>query len=57
MQKVIKDVTTCPHCGITASGEPSIQSVFGFRNMGDGTIRSQSWCRECRVKSAQRVVA
>ena len=33
----------CPKCG----KEKPI-SDFGFRNMGDGTIRNQSWCKECR---------
>ncbi len=51
MQQMIKNTTACPHCGITASGQPTIQSVFGFRNMGDGTIRVQSWCKACRSKT------
>ena len=33
----------CPHC----DKEKPI-SDFGFRNMGDGTIRNQSWCKDCR---------
>ena len=33
----------CPHCG-----EEKPLSDFGYRNMGDGTIRNQSWCKECR---------
>ena len=33
----------CPHCG----KEKPI-SDFGYRNMGDGQIRNQSWCKECR---------
>ncbi len=36
----------CPHCG----REKPI-SQFGFRNMGGGNIRNQSWCRECRSSS------
>ena len=23
-------------------------SEFGYRKMGDGTIRNQSWCKDCR---------
>jgi hypothetical protein len=23
-------------------------SDFGFRNMGNGKIRNQSWCKDCR---------
>lgn len=33
----------CPHCG----KEKPI-SDFGFRDMGNGTIRNQPWCKECR---------
>ena len=33
----------CPHCG-----QEKPLSEFGFRNMGTGEIRNQSWCRECR---------
>ena len=33
----------CPHFG-----EEKPISNFGYRNMGDGTIRNQSWCEACR---------
>ena len=33
----------CPHCR-----EEKPLSDFGFRNMGNGKIRNQSWCKECR---------
>lgn len=35
----------CPKCG-----EEKPISEFGYRNMGDksGTIRNQSWCKNCR---------
>lgn len=33
----------CPNCC-----EEKPLSDFGYRNMGDGTIRNQSWCKECR---------
>ena len=33
----------CPNCG-----EEKPLSDFGFRNMGDGEIRNQSWCKDCR---------
>lgn len=33
----------CPNCG----KEKPI-SEFGYRNMGDGNIRNQSWCKSCR---------
>ena len=33
----------CPNC---KKRKPL--SDFGFRNMGNGTVRNQSWCKECR---------
>ena len=33
----------CPHCGELKPIED-----FGMRDMGDGTIRNQSWCKDCR---------
>lgn len=33
----------CPNCGIEKP-----LSDFGWRNMGNGNIRNQSWCKECR---------
>lgn len=33
----------CPHCG-----REKPLSEFGFRNMGKGDIRNQSWCKSCR---------
>lgn len=33
----------CPNCG-----ETKPLSDFGYRNMGNGEIRNQSWCKECR---------
>ena len=33
----------CPNC----EKEKPI-SDFGYREMGDGTIRNQSWCKDCR---------
>jgi hypothetical protein len=33
----------CPHCG-----EEKPMSEFGLRDMGNGTIRNQSWCKDCR---------
>lgn len=37
----------CPHCG-----QEKPLSDFGYRAMGDGTVRNQSWCIECRGISA-----
>ena len=32
-----------PHCG-----KEKPLSDFGYRNMGNDTIRNQSWCKDCR---------
>jgi len=53
----IQDYTSCPHCNAFANGFEQIMQFFGLRNMGDGTIRVQSWCRKCRKKSMKGVVA
>lgn len=45
---VIKDPTFCPNCNLEASGYSEIVEKFGLRDMGDGTIRVQSWCKDCR---------
>ncbi|MCH8915830.1 MAG: hypothetical protein IIA82_08325 [Thaumarchaeota archaeon] len=39
---------TCPNCGLVAEDIIQIFLKFGLRNMGDGTVRQQSWCYECR---------
>ena len=33
----------CPHCK-----KVKPLSEFGYRDMGNGVIRNQSWCKECR---------
>lgn len=33
----------CPHCGLEKP-----LSDFGYRQMEDGVIRNQSWCKACR---------
>ena len=38
----------CPHCDRRAYSEQAVEEQFGHRNMGDGTVRVQSWCRVCR---------
>lgn len=45
---IIADPAICPHCRVEASGLDSIISLFGLRNMQDGTVRVQSWCVNCR---------
>lgn len=29
-------------------GRKKTLSALGYRNMGDGTIRNQSWCKDCQ---------
>lgn len=43
--------STCPHCGIIGV----VSKDFGVRVLG-GTVRPQSWCRECR-KNPDRMSA
>lgn len=38
----------CPCCGKMAHGREEIEALFGYRNMGDGNIIPQSYCRSCR---------
>lgn len=33
----------CPKCG-----RKKPISEFGFRKMGNGQVRNQSWCKDCR---------
>lgn len=33
----------CPNCG-----QEKPLSDFGFRKMGNGDVRNQSWCTDCR---------
>lgn len=40
---------TCSHCGLWAKGAAQIDRVFGFRRMGNGTVRVIPWCKRCRV--------
>lgn len=39
----------CRGCTKTASNADEVEELFGLRDMGDGTIRVQSYCRECRA--------
>jgi hypothetical protein len=44
---VILECTKCHKRG-------ELEKDFGLRNMGDGEIRSQAQCRECRQKAARK---
>jgi hypothetical protein len=49
----IQDPTDCPNCGLIANGLDDITVNFGLRNMDDGSVRVQSWCRNCRNYSGR----
>jgi len=38
----------CPCCRKTAYGNDEIERDFGYRNMGNGKVIPQSYCRDCR---------
>lgn len=40
--------TACPNCGKKADDYDDVEREFGYRDMGDGRVRVQSWCKECR---------
>lgn len=42
------DYAKCPNCEKIAIGKAQIENLFGYRNMGDGKIIPQSYCRDCR---------
>ena len=39
----------CPNCH-----KEKPLSDFGLRDMGNGNIRNQSWCKDCRSKTINR---
>ncbi len=48
---LMRQTTTCPHCGVKGQ----VAKDFGVRVLA-GTVRPQSWCRECR-KNPKRMSA
>ncbi|KAB7710965.1 hemagglutinin [Plesiomonas shigelloides] len=48
MPDLTKARCPCRGCGKIASNAEEVEKLFGLRRMGDGTIRVQSYCRECR---------
>lgn len=38
----------CPCCGKEAIGKNDIEDKFGYRDMGDGRVIPQSYCKACR---------
>lgn len=43
----------CPCCKKVAEGKEEIELLFGYRNMGDGRIIPQSYCRACRIAGCE----
>jgi ribosomal protein S8 len=52
---IVQDPASCPNCELTLGGLQEILTNFGLRNMGDGTVRVQSWCRKCRNYSSRGI--
>lgn len=48
MPDLTKASCPCRACEKEANNAVEVEELFGLRNMGDGTIRVQSYCRECR---------
>ncbi|MAD77153.1 MAG: hypothetical protein ACI6PR_15405 [Pseudoalteromonas sp.] len=48
MPDLTKARCPCRGCNTVANNEEQVDNLFGLRNMGDGTVRVQSYCRECR---------
>ena len=50
----------CPRCGVTAYTLSQLEVLFGYRNVPRGPNGErritivQSWCRECRKRSAMK---
>lgn len=42
------DWAECPCCGKKAKGRNEIERWFGYRDMGNGKVIPQSYCRKCR---------
>ena len=49
MPDLTKARCPCRGCSKSADNKEDVVRLFGLRNMGDGTIRVQSYCRECRT--------
>lgn len=43
----------CRGCHAIATNAEQVEQLFGLRNMGDGTVRVQSYCRECRSRQCE----
>lgn len=43
----------CPCCGVNANSLEDIETIFGWRIMGNGSKIPQSYCRACRSARCQ----
>ena len=48
MPDLTKAKCPCRGCKTEANNPEDVELLFGLRNMGNGTIRVQSYCRDCR---------
>lgn len=46
--EAVPALATCPQCDKVAETPEQVEKRFGYRLMGDGVRRVQSWCRCCR---------
>lgn len=49
MPDLTKARCPCRGCHAVATNAEEVEELFGLRNMGDGTVRVQSYCRKCRI--------
>ncbi len=52
MPDLTKASCPCRACHKTANTADEVEELFGLRNM-EGTIRVQSYCRECRSRHCE----
>ena len=45
----------CPQCNVQSKGRANVETIFGFRRVGEKTI-PQSYCRECRKKERKIIL-
>lgn len=48
MPDLTKANCPCRGCNTVATNSDDVDELFGLRQMGNGTVRVQSYCRHCR---------
>ena len=48
MSDLTKAKCPCRGCNKVANNEQQVDELFGLRNMENGTVLVQSYCRDCR---------